>query len=194
MGFRLLAKQVRPLKAAYRWSLSVWGDLRLFILTMVGYVPSHAVRKSVYRAFGVKVSRSSSIHWRARFFRPEGVTVGDFSTIGNDAFFDGRNGITIGDCVDIAGEIRIYTMEHDIDDPDFATCGGPVVIDDYVYVGTRVTILPQVHIGKGAVVASGAVVTKDVPPYMLVGGVPAKIIRERSHDLRYKLGGATRFQ
>jgi hypothetical protein len=54
--------------------------------------------------------------------------------------------------------------------------------------------LPITRIGKGAVVASGAVVAKDVPPYMLVGGVPAKPIRERSRDLRYKLGYAKRFQ
>ena len=95
---------------------------------------------------------------------------------------------------DIAAEVRIYTREHDIDDPQFAEIGGPVVIEDYAYIGTRVTIMPGVRIGCGAVVASGAVVTKDVPPYMLVGGVPARVIRERSHDLRYKLGYAKKFQ
>ena len=95
--------------------------------------------------------------------------------------------------MNIAAEIRIYTREHDIDSPDFAEVGGPVFIDDYVYIGTRVTILPGVRIGRGAVVASGAVVTRDVPAFHLVGGVPAKFIRERSRDLRYSLQYAKRF-
>ena len=120
--------------------------------------------------------------------------MGNYCTIGNDGFFDGRDTITIGNCVNIAAEVCIYTREHDIDSPDFAECGGAVVIEDYAYIGTRVIILPGVTVGEGAVVASGAVVTKNVQAYMLVGGVPAKPIRERSHDLRYKLGYAKRFQ
>ena len=120
--------------------------------------------------------------------------IGEHSTIGNDGFFDARDRISIGSSVNIAAEVRIYTREHDIDDPFFAEKGGPVVIGDYAYIGTRVTILPGVTVGKGAVVASGAVVAKNVAPYTLVGGVPAKAIRERARDLRYKLGYAKRFQ
>jgi maltose O-acetyltransferase len=193
-AWRRALKLIRPLRQVVGWWRDVWGDLALYLLTMVGYAPSHGFRNAVYRWFGVTLPRTSSIHWRARFFAPAGLTVGEFTTIGNDGFFDARDGISIGSCVNIAGEVRIYTREHDIDDPLFAECGGPVVIEDYVYIGTRATILPGVRIGYGAVVASGAVVTKDVPPYMLVGGVPAKVIRERSHDLRYKLGYAKRFQ
>ena len=191
---RRFTKRVTPLRSLYRWWGEIWGDLHLYLLTVTGYVPSHRFRNSVYRTFGVKLARTSSIHWRARFFVPNGLSVAENTTIGNDGFFDARDGITIGSCVNIAAEVRIYTREHDIDDPYFSETGGPVVIEDYAYIGTRVTILPGVKIGYGAVVASGAVVTKDVPPYMLVGGVPARIIRERSHDLRYKLGYAKRFQ
>ena len=105
-----------------------------------------------------------------------------------------RRSLKIGNNVSIAGEVRIYTMQHDIDSPDFSESEGEVIIDDYVVIGTRVTILPGVHIGKGAVVASGAVVTRDVEPYSLVGGVPAKHIRYRSKDLRYTLKFARLFQ
>ena len=176
------------------WWHSFWDDLRLYILTNVGYMPSHRIRRFIYVRFGVKLSPTAALHWRARFFCPEGVTIGDYTNVGNDAFLDGRQSLTIGSCVNIAGEVRIYTLEHDIDDPMFGAVGGPVVIEDYAYLGTRVTVLPGVRIGYGAVVASGAVVTKDVAPYMLVGGVPAKPIRERSRGLRYKLGVARRFQ
>lgn len=191
---RALARRIGPLRRAYAWSTAVWGDLRLYLLTMTGYVPSHRFRNLAYRSAGVRLPWTSSIHWRARFFAPEGLSVGEHTTIGNDGFFDGREGIRIGSCVNVAAEVRIYTREHDIDDPWFAETGGPVTIEDYAYVGTRVTILPGVTVGRGAVVATGAVVTKDVPPYTLVGGVPAKPIRARSRDLRYRLGYAKRLQ
>jgi maltose O-acetyltransferase len=190
-----LAKHLTPLRKLRRWWLNnIWDDLRLYLLTVTGYVPSHRLRNAVYRAAGVELPRSSSIHWRSRFFFPQGLSVGQHTTIGNDSFFDARDGIIIGSSVNIAAEVRIYTREHDIDARDFAEIGGPVVIEDYAYIGTRVTILPGVRVGRGAVVASGAVVTKDVPPYTLVGGVPAKVIRERSRDLDYKLGYAKKFQ
>ena len=88
----------------------------------------------------------------------------------------------------------MYTMEHDIDSPDFEELGAPVVIEDNVVIGTRVTILPGVTVGKGAVIASGAVVTKDVPPYTVVGGIPAVFIKNRSKDLHYTLKFARLFQ
>ena len=193
-GWRRLARRITPLRNLYGWWTDVLGDLRLYLLTLTGQVPSHRLRNLVYRRAGVQLAPTSSIHWRARFFAPAGLSVGDWTTIGNDAFFDGREGISIGSCVNIAAEVRIYTREHDVDDPDFSETGGPVVVEDYAYIGTRVTVLPGVHIGAGAVVASGAVVAKDVPAYTLVGGVPARPIRERSRDLRYRLGYAKRFQ
>ncbi|HZK80332.1 MAG TPA: acyltransferase [Humisphaera sp.] len=189
-----MARRIAPLRNAYGWWVYLWSDLRLYLLTLAGYLPSHRFRRFIYRRFGVQLASTSSLHWRARFFSPERLIVGEYCTLGNDAFFDARDGITIGACVNIAAEVRIYTREHDIDDPNFAEIGGPVIIEDYAYIGTRVTILPGVRIGKGAVVASGAMVAKDVAPYTLVGGVPAKFIRERSRDLRYRLGYAKRFQ
>ncbi|MBI4064976.1 acyltransferase [Candidatus Gottesmanbacteria bacterium] len=111
-----------------------------------------------------------------------------------DFFNPKRKPLRIGNNVSIAGEVRIYTMQHDIDSTDFREVEGDVVIDDYVVIGTRATILSGVHIGKGAVVASGAVVTHDVEPYSIVGGVPAKHIRYRHKDLGYTLKFARLFQ
>ena len=69
-----------------------------------------------------------------------------------------------------------------------------VVIEDYVWISSRATILPGVHIGKGAVIASGAVVTNDVPENAIVGGVPAKVIGKRECNYRYKLGHRILFE
>lgn len=187
-------------------------DFWVYLCTLTGYIPSHTIRLLLYRTlFGVRIGRDSSIHWRAEFNQPAGVTIGHNTVIGNDAFLDGRKKragtsywqdffgkgvrpLTIGSNVSVAGEVRIYTMEHDIDSPDFAETAAPVVIDDYVVIGTRVTILPGVHIHRGAVVASGAVVTKDVAAYEVVGGVPAAHIKERNKNLRYTLKFARLFQ
>lgn len=163
-----------------------WQGLRLWLATLAGFIPSHRVRVFLYRhAFGVHIGRGSTVHWQCRFFSPEGVSIGDNTLIGNNAFLDGRCGLKIGNRVITAAEVAIYTLQHDIDDPMFVPKGAPVVVDDYVYIGPRAIILPGVHIGVGAVVAAGAVVTADVKAYTLVGGTPARFIRNRSRDLRY---------
>jgi acetyltransferase-like isoleucine patch superfamily enzyme len=193
-------------------------DFWVYLATLTGFIPSHIIRMLLYRyIFGVRVGKDSSIHWRAQFNNPAGVVIGHNTIVGNDAFLDGRfkrehqNGgkvksylsqlmgqgtrpLVIGNNVSIAGEVRVYTMEHDINSPEFAEVGGPVIIEDYVVIGTRVTILPGVTIGKGAVVASGAVVTKDVAPFTVVGGVPAVFIKDRAKNLRYTLKFARLFQ
>lgn len=194
-------------------------DFWVYLATLTGFIPSHIIRNFLYRTlFGVRIGRDTSIHWRAQFNNPAGVAIGHNTIIGNDAFLDGRfkriaagggnklasylkqltgsgaRPLTIGNNVSIAGEVRIYTMEHDINSETFAEIGAPVVIEDYAVIGTRVTILPGVTVGKGAVVASGAVVTKDVPPYAVVGGVPAKFISERNHNLTYTLKFVRLFQ
>jgi acetyltransferase-like isoleucine patch superfamily enzyme len=85
-------------------------------------------------------------------------------------------------------------MEHDPQSGTYTTQGGPVVIEDYAWVSCRVVILPGVTIGRGAVVAAGSVVTKDVAPYTIVGGVPAKKIGDRNRDLTYTLDYHKAFQ
>jgi acetyltransferase-like isoleucine patch superfamily enzyme len=107
------------------------------------------------------------------------VHIGEHSIVGNDAFLDGRHGLYIGNNVNIAAHVLIYTRQHDPTSPTFAAVEGPVFIEDRVYIGPRVTILPGVRIGTGAVVAAGAVVTNDVDPWIMVGGVPAKFIKQR---------------
>jgi putative colanic acid biosynthesis acetyltransferase WcaF len=151
------------------------------------------LRNAIYRSAGLTLPRTSSIHWRAEFYSPEQIVVGERTTIGDSAFLDGRSGLSIGCSVNLGSHVTIWTRQHDIDDPYFAEVGAPVSIGDYVYVGSGSTILPGVTVGEGAVVAACSVVTRDVDPFTLVGGVPARYIRDRSRDLRYKLGYAKRF-
>jgi len=107
-------------------------------------------------------------------------------SVGRRTYLDGRGGLKIGNSVSISPDVQIFTAQHDMNDLDFKSVYNPVIINDYAWIGTRAMLLPGVHIGKGAVVAAGAVVTKDVPEYTVVGGVPARPIKERSRDLRYR--------
>ncbi|MBU0572171.1 acyltransferase [Patescibacteria group bacterium] len=143
----------------------------------------------------MKIGRGSVIHMWANFFQPKNIKIGEGSIIGDRVFLDGRAKLTIGNHVDIASNVLIYNSEHDIEAEDFSAREEPVEIDDYVFIGPRVIILPGVKIGKGAIVAAGAVVSKNVPNFAIAGGVPAKTIGERKNkNLKYKLGRARLFQ
>lgn len=84
---------------------------------------------------------------------------------------DGRKAkLIIGANVDIAQETNIWTLEHEVNDNMHKVNGADVIIDDHVWIASRVTILPGVHIGRGAVIAAGAVVSKDVPELEIWGG------------------------
>ena len=131
----------------------------------------------------------------ARFYDPRNIVIGDDSILGEGIVLDGRAQLTIGNHVDIASGVMIYNSEHDTENEYFQAENKPVIIEDYVFIGPRAIILPGIKIGKGAIVAAGAVVTKEVAPYAIVGGVPAKIIGERKNiNLNYKLGRARWFR
>jgi acetyltransferase-like isoleucine patch superfamily enzyme len=174
-----------------------WGeDFILFILHTISlHIPFYFIRKIFFQLAGVTIGEGTTIHMGCKFFAPYGVMIGEDTKIGERAFLDGRAQLTIGNHVDIASEVLIYNSEHSINDPDFKAVNAEVEIGDYVFIGPRAIILPGVKIGKGAIVAAGAVVTKNVANFSIVGGVPAKVIGERSNkDPHYRLGRARLFQ
>lgn len=193
-----MGKQVSTDMVFKKGTLRVYNiflDFWLLVLTIVGFIPLHTVRWLFYVMSGIKLPITSHIHMWARFYNPCGISIGKDSIIGDHVFLDGRDRLVIGDHVDIASEVLIYNSEHDINSEDFHAVSAPVEIGDYVFIGPRAVILPGVKIGKGAVVAAGAVVTKDVKEFEIVGGVPAQVIGERKFkDLHYKLGRARLFQ
>lgn len=165
------------------------------ILRLVGYIPSHIIRKFFYRLAGITIGKAGAIHMWASFYEPKNITIGDDTIIGERAVLDGRDKLMIGNHVDIASEVMIYNGQHDINDESFKAVFEPVVIEDYVFIGPRAIILPGVTLGKGSVVAAGAVVTKNVEPFAIVGGVPAKVIGERNlKNPKYKLGRPALFR
>lgn len=196
-GKTLTKKEI--LKKIIERGETVLLEFEVFLLHVVGCIPVHHVRRFFYRISGIKIGKGSTIHTMARFYDPRNITIGEDTIVGENAVLDGRDTLAIGNHVDIASEVMIYNAQHNVHAKHFAAQEGiiraPVIIDDYVFIGPRAIILPGVSVGKGAVIAAGAVVTKSVEPFSIVGGVPAEKIGERANKTpHYKLGRAAWFR
>lgn len=174
---------------------TIFWEIVNFKLGVVGHIPSHYIRRFFYRLYGVEIGKGSTVHMNAVFYYPPNVRIGEDTIIGEKAVLDGRGKLSIGNHVDVASEVMFYNAEHNVHDENFKAILAPVVIEDYVFIGPRAIILPGVTIKKGSVVGAGAVVTKDVEEFKIVGGVPAKEIGERQNkNPNYKLGRAAWFR
>ena len=155
---------------------------------IVARVPSHSVRQFFYTTFlNLKIEPGAAILMGAWFDTKGSFVLGRNSVINEKCRMDNRGGITIGANVSISAEVVLLTADHDLRDAGFAGASRPITIGDYAFIGTRAMILPGVTVGQGAVVAAGAVVTKDVAPYDIVAGVPAAIIGQRPQNQTYQL-------
>jgi len=168
---------------------SIWEELVLFMVHVLSGFPSHLFRKTLYRLIGLKIGSGTTIHHGLTLYTLGKITIGKDTIIGEKNTLDGRGQLTIGNHTDLASEVMIYTSQHKINDPSFAPQYARVIIKDYVFIGPRAIILPGVTVGKGAIIAAGAVVTKDVPDFAVVAGVPAKLIAKRQLvNPTYRLG------
>ena len=154
---------------------------------VIARIPIYAVRHAWYRkVVGMRIGEGSAvlmdlyvyIRGRARPGRT-GIAIGRRTIVNQQCCLDGRGGLTIGDYVNISAGVWILTDSHDMNDPLFREVLAPVKIGDYAWIGSRALILPGVTVGEGAVVAAGAVVTRDVEPYTVVAGVPARPVGTR---------------
>ena len=165
---------------------------RLF-LYWIGNIHSHRIRMFFYKyVYLMDIAGEVTMYYNIEIRNPSGIKIGKGTIIGENAILDGRAGLEIGNNVNFSSNVRIWTLQHDYRDPDFA-CNpehyGPVKICDRAWIGPHTIILHDVTVGEGAVIAAGAVVTKDVLPYTLVGWGPAKQIGIRPRGLRYEFHG-----
>lgn len=167
----------------------VTSELRVYLCNhLFSKVPSHTIRLWFYRkGMNFQIGNNTSVLLNCAFDTANQMSIGHNTIINSRCRLDNRGDITIGNNVSISQEVVILTADHDMNSPYFDGRTKKVIISDYVWIGTRATILPGVHIGKGAVVAAGAIVTKDVPEYVVVAGVPARIVGNRNRDLQYSL-------
>ena len=165
-----------------------------YYLYRLSKTPSHHLRNFVYRnVCGMKLDKNVVIYHGTEIRNPASIEIGRGSIVGDNSILDGRNGIIIGNNVVLSSNVKIWTEQHDHRDPWFRCSTqkhDSVVIKDRAWVGSHSIILHSCQIGTGSVVAAGSVVTKDVPDYAIVAGIPAKQIGERNHNLLYSDVGA----
>lgn len=184
-------RQENLLKPSYYWKaarfLIVWiiRECQEWLMVLVMALPGEIgslIRKSVI-PFG-KVGRSVKLRRGGWVFHPGNIEIGDGTRINMGFIINGAGGVEIGKNVRIGPRVLIYSQNHNYEDS--TTCiaeqgysYAKVVIEDDVWLCAGAMVLPGVRVGKGTVVAAGAVATKDTEPYSIVAGVPAAKVGER---------------
>ena len=153
---------------------------------IIAHIPLHRVRLAWYRCIlgwqiGPRATLLMGQHIQMGGVRRSGtkVSIGKGTVINERCFLYTTGGLIIGENVSISTGTWMVTGTHDMNDPLFPDHYLPIVIGDHAWIGVRATLLAGITIGEGAVVMAGAVVTRDVPPYAVVGGVPARVVSQR---------------
>lgn len=156
--------------------------------TFIGHLPSRTLRSLYLKAYLAAWGQGTGVQMSCKFLNGRKIFLGERNVINFGCLLDGRRYvIRTGSDVSIGPEASILTLGHDPQSQSFADKGGDVIIGDHVWICFRAIILPGVTIGEGAVVAAGAIVTRDVAPYTIVAGNPARPIAKRTQNLRYSL-------
>lgn len=146
------------------------------------------LRARFYSIAGAQIGKNTFILKGFGMTNPSAIKIGNHVKINHYVFMDGGGGIEIGNNVLIAPMVYLSAADHGYDNLEIpisqqALIKGKIVIEDDAWIGANSVILKNVTIGKGAIVAAGSVVTKDVEAYSIVGGVPAKFIKSRKEKI-----------
>jgi len=167
----------------YKWATAF--ALEYTVNSILPHIPFWSIRKWYFRRIRMVIGKRSFIMKNNYIMTPNHLRIGDFTHINRGCLIDCRGGVSIGDNVSVSYNVSIISGSHDIDSKNFMGKYLPIKIEDNVWLGAGCTILQGITVGKGAVISAGSVVTKDVPEYTIVGGIPAKEIRKRRKDLDY---------
>lgn len=152
---------------------------------LVTFVPSHVFRQAWLRFFGAKIGRDSAIMRGTTIFGLTRLTIGNGCSVGFNVLLDARGGLTIDDAAVLASDVHIITGKHLVDSDDFGIQLRPVHIGHHAWVASRATLLQDITIGDGAVVAACSMVNSDVDAMAIVAGTPAKVVGKRQSTLEY---------
>jgi acetyltransferase-like isoleucine patch superfamily enzyme len=172
----------------YKW-LKAFA-IEYMVNDVLPHIPFWTIRRAYLKMLKMGIGKGSFVMKKNYFMNPNKLSLGQYSHINRDCILDARGGIIIGNCVSISHRVNLMTGSHDVHSKMMLGVFKSINIDDYVWIGVGATILQGVTIGRGAVICAGAVVTKNIEPYDIAAGVPAKVIGKRRNDFDYKCKGA----
>lgn len=152
----------------YRGSFHTWSGWRAMLLRM----------------FGAKIGRKCMIRRTTKIYYPWKFSLGELSSLGDGAEIYNLGPVTIGERVTVSQQAYICAGTHDYTKASMPLLTPPIVIESDAWICAKAFVGPGLTVGQGAVVAAAAVVVKDVPAWAIVGGNPAKFIREREYEGR----------
>lgn len=146
----------------------------------IGLAKRYALLKNLAQHVGENVSIKENVY----LYNVEGLSIGDNVSIWPMSYIDAFGGVDIGNDVSMAEGTSIFSFNHSTDDLETSIKNQPVKklpvkVEDNVWIGSKATVLGGVTVGSGSVIAAGAVVNRDVPRNMIMGGIPAKVLKER---------------
>lgn len=158
----------------------IFAEFKLYCCNhLVSNLPSHRIRLWFYKKImRFNIGSDSSVFMKCSFDCSGQLYIGNNCVINSGCRLDTRGGISIGNNVSISSDTIILTADHDMED-NMVGRVRKVTIEDLVWIGTRAMLMPGVHIGKGAIIAAGSIVTKDVQQGEVVAGIPARVIKVR---------------
>lgn len=180
-----------------KWLKKIWWEIRIelrgLFLSLVCWLPTQPgmrLRVRILRRYLAGIGTDAVIQPGLRFTSPEKISIGSNGNLARNVFITGGGGVRIGDWVGFGPDVKVWSVNHRFDDPDrpWLLQGWDhqeVVIEDDVWLGAAVFVMPGVTIGRGAIVSACAVVSKSIPPYAIVAGNPGRIIgwRKRKQPL-----------
>lgn len=176
-------------KFIYYWTITIYVYVFNYWIT---YFPSRHIRIGFLRILCKHLGKNTWIDMGVKIREPQGINIGNNCHINYKTFLYATGSIVIGNNVSISCDVKMLSGGHDVQSSDFAHVVSSIIVGDNVWIGANAIILKGVTIGEGAVISAGAIVTKNVEPYKIVGGIPAKVIGERNSNLRYTIFGDLR--
>ncbi len=143
--------------------------------------PAFAWRAMILRMFGAKLGRNCRFYAKARIWAPWNLTCGDRVAVADDAELYNTSMFYLEAHASVSQGAFVCGATHDYNDPEFALISAPMRLGAYSWVCAKAIVSPGVNLGNGAILGLGSIATKDLEPFGVYAGVPAKKIKDRAH-------------
>ena len=166
------------------------GLVRLVLWRLIGQpllfwapLPLFWMRSGILRLFGASISSGSRIYPFVRVWDPRNLSIGRSVGIGRSVYIYNKASVSIDSYSVVSAEAFLCTAGHEFDSPGFELLAKPISIGSYVWIASRVIVLPGVEVAEGSVIGAGSVLARSSSPWSVYAGNPAKLLRPRTRFL-----------